>query len=480
MIVPVILAGGSGTRLWPLSRELYPKQFLPLVDKYSLLQNTVLRLRGLGEASPPIVICNENHRFLVAEQLRALGIKPSTIILEPVGRNTAPAIAVAAISASLADVVDTLLVLPSDHHMNNGDSFKSAVSTGAHLARQDYLVTFGIVPAYPETGYGYIEKGEPLAGGERGELNQALRIKRFVEKPPANLAREYFDSGNYLWNSGMFMFRASKILEELRVSAPEIVAACERAYRSGSGDMDFYRLDAEAFRESPGISIDYAAMEKTERGVVIPLTTDWNDLGSWAALWEVQEKDASGNVTMGDVMLHDVSNSYVHGSSRLVASIGVNNLVVVETSDAVLIADWNRVQDVKVLVEQLKERGREEAVTHQKVYRPWGSYEVISLGNRFQVKRITIKPGTKLSLQRHHHRAEHWVVVHGTALVTEGDKEYILKEDESTYIPLGVTHRLENPGKIPLEIIEVQTGSYLGEDDILRFEDVFGRHEARA
>lgn len=479
MIVPVILAGGSGTRLWPLSRELYPKQFLPLVDRYSLLQNTVLRLRGAGGISPPIVICNENHRFLVAEQLRAVGIKPSSIILEPVGRNTAPAIAAAAISALRPDEDNILLVLPSDHHMDHSDSFSAAVSAGSELAEHDYLVTFGIVPAYPETGYGYIEKGEPVAMAGQGELNQVLRIRRFVEKPPASLAREYFDSGDYLWNSGMFMFRASRILEELRSFVPEVVAACERAYHNGSGDMDFYRLEAGAFGESPGISIDYAAMEKTERGVVIPLSTHWNDLGSWAALWEVQEKDAKGNVNMGDVMLHDVTNSYIHGSSRLVAAIGLDNLVVVETSDAVLIADWNRVQDVKVLVEQLKERGREEAVSHQKVYRPWGSYEVISMGNRFQVKRITIKPGTKLSLQRHHHRAEHWVVVRGTALVTEGDKEYILKEDESTYIPLGVTHRLENPGKIPLEIIEVQTGSYLGEDDILRFDDVFGRHEQR-
>ncbi len=479
MIVPVILAGGSGTRLWPLSRELYPKQFLPLVDRHSLLQNTVLRLRDMEGVSPPIVICNENHRFLVAEQLRTLGIKPASIILEPVGRNTAPAIAVAAISALRSDDASILLVLPSDHHMDHRDSFDAAVTVGGEFAKDDYLVTFGIVPTYAETGYGYIEKGAPMATGSQGELNQALRIKRFVEKPPASLAREYFDSGDYLWNSGMFMFRAAKILQELRTFVPEIVTACERAYRNGSGDMDFYRLDAEAFGESPGISIDYAAMEKTEHGVVIPLTAQWNDLGSWAALWEVQQKDANANVSMGDVMLHDVSDSYIHGTSRLVAAIGLDNLVVVETSDAVLIANWNRVQDVKVLVEQLKERGREEAVSHQKVYRPWGSYEVISVGNRFQVKRITIKPGTKLSLQRHHHRAEHWVVVHGTALVTENDKEYILKEDESTYIPLGVTHRLENPGKIPLEIIEVQTGSYLGEDDILRFEDVFGRHEQR-
>ncbi len=473
MIIPVILAGGSGTRLWPFSRELYPKQLLPLVDDRTLLQNTVLRLSGMEGIADPIVLCNENHRFLVAEQFRAVNVRPASILLEPVGRNTAPAVAVAALHAAAADEQVVLLVLPADHHIEDVRAFQDAVQVGARFAREDYLITFGIVPDAPETGYGYIQGGDRVrtSGGDL----EAVKIRKFVEKPDPKTAREYVDSGSYFWNSGMFLFRASRILAEMAQFAPAVVEACRVALEKGVPDLDFYRLDSEAFHACPGDSIDYAVMEKTQSGVMIPLSAGWNDLGSWDALWKAQPKDERQNVSLGDVLVHDVERCYIHSTSRMVAAIGLKDHIVVETSDAVLISSWDRVQEVKSLVQRMKNGDREEALTHRKVYRPWGSYEGLNLGDRFQVKRLTVKPGAKLSLQRHHHRAEHWVVVHGTALVTNNDKQFLLTENESTYIPLGAVHRLENPGKIPLEVIEIQTGSYLGEDDISRLEDVYRR-----
>jgi mannose-1-phosphate guanylyltransferase/mannose-1-phosphate guanylyltransferase/mannose-6-phosphate isomerase len=474
MIIPVILAGGAGTRLWPLSRELYPKQFLPLVNGQTMLQNTALRLAGMEGVSDPIIICNENHRFLVAEQFRSINVKPACIILEPCGRNTAPAVTIAAMKALSVNDDAVLLVLPADHHIQNIDAFCEVAGEGALFAREGSLITFGIVPDSPETGYGYIKKGE-ICSVANGNM-EAFRAKEFVEKPDRGRAESYVESGDYVWNSGMFMFLASKVLQEMKASAPEILAACSSAYKEGTSDLDFFRLDAKAFEACPSDSIDYAVMEKTADCLTLPLTVGWSDLGSWDALWEVKDKDENNNVTFGDVLIHDVRSSYIHGTSRLIAAIGVENHVVVETPDAVLISTWDRVQDIKVLVQKLKTGKREEALSHKKVFRPWGCYECINLENRFQVKRITVKPGAKLSLQRHYHRAEHWIVVHGTALVTRGDKQILLKEDESTYIPLGFDHRLENPGKIPLELIEVQSGSYLGEDDIVRFEDIYGRH----
>jgi mannose-1-phosphate guanylyltransferase/mannose-6-phosphate isomerase len=473
-ISPVVLAGGSGTRLWPLSRELYPKQLLPLVDSRTMLQNTVLRLTEMADVASPIVICNENHRFLVAEQLREIDIKAATIILEPVGRNTAPAIALAALSALSLGTDPLLLVLPSDHHIGDVSSFHQAVHTAAQLAKDQYLVTFGIVPDAPETGYGYIEKGEKLPP-EGVDGCEAFRIAKFVEKPDRQTAQEYIDSGSYLWNSGMFLFKASRFIEELDRFTPDIVGACRKAFDGGSGDLDFFRIDPEAFRACPANSIDYALMEKTNKGAMLPLDAGWSDLGSWVALWDIQKKDDNQNVTAGDTILHDVKSSYIQATSRLVAAIGIENQIIVETADAVLVSTWDRVQDVKLVVQKIKAAKREEASLHSKVYRPWGSYECLNCGTRFQVKRITVKPGAKLSLQKHHHRAEHWVVVRGTALIVRGSEQVLLKEDESTYIPLGVNHRLENPGKIPLELIEIQSGSYLGEDDIVRIEDVYGR-----
>ncbi len=473
MIVPIVLAGGSGTRLWPFSRELYPKQLLSLVDERTMLQNTVLRLPNGDGVAGPIVICNENHRFLVAEQLRIIGVKPTAIILEPIGRNTAPAIAIGALSALSMEPGSVLLVLPADHHIRNLDAFRSAVGMAGKLASMDHLVTFGIVPDSPETGYGYIQKGDRISPLHEPDVFQ---IGRFVEKPDLATAQRYVDSGEYCWNSGMFMFRASQVIAELEQHAPGMVEACREAYGKGVSDLDFYRLDGEAFARCPSDSIDYAVMEKTSNGVMIPLDAGWSDLGSWEALWEIGRKDDMANVILGDVLTHDVESCYINASSRLVAAVGMRSHIIVETSDAVFVSPRDKAQEVKALVGKLKSQKREEALTHSKVYRPWGAYEGLNEGNRFQVKRITVKPGAVLSLQKHHHRAEHWIVVHGTALVTRGDDTFLLKEDESTYIPLGVRHRLENPGKIPLELIEVQSGSYLGEDDIVRFEDLYGRH----
>jgi mannose-1-phosphate guanylyltransferase/mannose-1-phosphate guanylyltransferase/mannose-6-phosphate isomerase len=443
-----------------------------------MFQNTVLRLQEFADTKPPIALCNETHRFMVAEQLRKLDIQPEAIILEPVGRNTAPAIAVASFQALKTEDTPVLLVLPADHHIEDNLQIRQAVAAGQRLASQGRLVTFGIVPSHPETGYGYIKKGGSLLipGEETG--SEAYVIDRFVEKPDQETARHYFDSGQYCWNSGMFMFRADVYLRELKQNAPEMVEACQQALETAHKDMDFLRLNKDWFLKCPNNSVDYAVMESTDKGAMIPLEAGWSDLGSWNALWEVKDKDETGNVILGDVWTHEVKGTYLHATSRLVAAVGVEDQVVVETSDAVLVASKDKVQDIKHLVNRLKASSRYEAVTHSKVYRPWGSYETISFEPRFQVKRITVKPGSRLSLQKHYHRAEHWVVVKGTAKITNGESEMILSEDQSTYIPLGTVHRLENPGCIPLELIEIQTGSYLGEDDIVRITDDYGRLES--
>lgn len=474
MIIPVILCGGSGTRLWPLSRSHVPKQFLPLVDEHSMFQNTLLRLSGL-EVSDPIVICNQEHRFMAAEQLRELEITPLSIILEPEGRNTAPAISAAALQALQGDSNPLLLVLPADHHVEDLPGFSRAILKGSRLAEQGSLVTFGIAPRHPETGYGYIKKGKTIAAFQDMEEPEAFGIECFVEKPNLETARDYFQSGQYCWNSGMFMFQAAVYQQELKQHAPAIGEACQAAFDQAAADLDFLRLDRAAFGSCPNESVDYAVMEKTCNGVMVTMEAGWSDLGSWNALWEVKSKDQDGNVTSGDVLTHEVQGSFLQAGSRLLAVAGVRDHIIVETADAVMVAPKNRVQDVKQLVTSLKQLNRCEAHDHKKIYRPWGSYETMDLEDRFQVKRITVNPGGKLSLQKHHHRAEHWVVVKGTARITNGETEILLSEDQSTYIPLGREHRLENPGKIPLELVEVQTGSYLGEDDIVRLEDVYGR-----
>ena len=472
MFTPVILSGGAGTRLWPLSRELYPKQLLTLIGSHTLLQQTVLRLEGLG-ASAPVIVCNEAHRFLVAEQVRALQVAPRATLLEPCGRNTAPAIALAAHAAlknSAAGAHATgpvLLVLPADHLIRDIPAFQQAVRTALSAAQAGQLVTFGVVASRAETGYGYIQRGAAQGA--------ALRIARFVEKPNHERAQEFLKSGDYYWNSGMFMFRARRYLEELERFAPEIARICAAAFRAARADPDFTRIDAATFKACPADSIDYAVMEKTADAVVVPLEAGWSDVGSWAALYEASDADAHGNVVHGDVLSEDTHRSYLYSGSRLVAAVGLKDHVVIETKDAVLVAPQDRVHDVKKLVQRLKELGRSEYSLHREVFRPWGSYEGIDNGPRFQVKRLKVNPGATLSLQLHHHRAEHWVVVAGTARVTRGEEVFLLEENQSTYIPVGMKHRIENPGPMPLEIIEVQSGSYLGEDDIVRFEDRYGR-----
>ena len=468
MLFPIIMAGGSGSRLWPLSRQLNPKQFLPLADAdFSMLQATIQRLAGLG-AELPRLICNEQHRFLAAEQLRLLGLEKAGILLEPVGRNTAPAIALAALQACSEAQDPILLVLAADHLIKDVEAFQTCIQTALPLAQDGKLVTFGIVPTHAETGYGYIEQGIDVGVG-------GFKVSRFVEKPDLVTAQEYLANGSYFWNSGMFMFRASRYLEELETYRPDILAACRAALAGGSQDMHFTRVDEAAFAACPDDSVDYAVMEKTSDAVMVPLDAGWSDIGSWAALWDVSDKDEQGNVFKGDVLNQRSNNTYVHADSRLVATVGLDDLVIVETKDAVLVAHKDHVQDVKKIVEQLKNGSRTEHINHREVYRPWGVYDSVDNGHRYQVKRITVKPGAKLSVQMHHHRAEHWIVVSGTARVTNGEKTYLVCENESTYIPIGQIHALENPGVIPLELIEVQSGSYLGEDDIVRFEDKYGR-----
>jgi len=465
-MIPVILSGGSGTRLWPLSRGQYPKQFLPLVSENTMLQETLLRLSGLEQLQPPIAVCNEDHRFMLAEQLWEIHAKPAAIILEPIGKNTAPAVALAALSAQSPD--DILLVLPADHVINNLEAFHTAVNQARELAEQGYLVTFGIVPTEPETGYGYIKRASSPQGA-------AFNVEAFVEKPDLETAKHYLQTGDYFWNSGMFAFKAGVYLAELEKFHPTMLATCKQALSTAKIDLDFVRLNKEIFSTCPSDSIDYAVMEKTDKAVVIPLDADWNDVGSWSALWDVTDKDGSGNAINGDVLTVDTKNSYIHAGSRLVAAIGVRDLVIIETADAVMVAPKDRVQEVKDIVAQLKNLGRKEANIHRKAYRPWGHYDSVDNGERHQTKRIVVKPGARLSLQKHHHRAEHWVVVKGTALVTKGEDKLLISENESIYIPLGIIHCLENPGVIPLEIVEVQSGSYLGEDDIVRIDDSYGR-----
>jgi len=470
MLTPVILSGGVGSRLWPLSREHYPKQLLALVGTNTLLQETLLRLTGLADQSAPLMVCNEAHRFLVAEQLRSIGIIADHIILEPIGRNTAPATAVAALVALSKNPDTLLLVLPADHLMTNAAAFREAITEGISLAQANYLVTFGTVPKHPETGYGYIKATELV------NPTKALLVERFIEKPPLSEAQQYVNSGEYYWNSGMFLFKASHYLNELTRFAPDIMGACRQAVDNALEDKNFLRLDEASFKVCPSNSIDYAVMEYTESAVVVPLDAGWNDVGAWSSLWEVMNHDNQGNIKIGDILTENVQNCYLRAEHRLVAAIGLDNHIVVETPDAVLIAKQDQVQEVKKIVATLKASNRSEADLHRKVYRPWGSYETIDAEERFQVKRITVNPGASLSLQMHYHRTEHWVVVRGTARITRGEEVFILTENQSTYIPVGTQHRLENPGKLPLDIIEVQSGSYLGEDDIVRFEDVYGRH----
>jgi mannose-1-phosphate guanylyltransferase/mannose-6-phosphate isomerase len=469
-IWPVILSGGAGTRLWPLSRELYPKQLLPLVSDKSLLQDTLGRVKGNGFAAP-VVVCNDDHRFIIAEQLRQLDMKPRAIVLEPAARNTAPAVAAAAALLLREDPDALLLVLPSDHIIRDVAAFGRAIDTAAAAARKGRLVAFGLVPKTPETGYGYIKRGPALDGA-----NDTYGIERFVEKPDLATAKTYLAEGIWSWNSGMFLFPARLYIDELTTHQPKVAEAAASAVDGAAGDLDFLRLDKDAFAASPSISIDYAVMEKTKRAAVVPADLGWNDVGSWSALWDVGERDADGNVTVGDVIAHDTKNAYLRTSNgMLLATVGLDNIVVVVTDDVVLAAAKDRAQDVKKIVDTLKAKGRSEATIHKTVHRPWGSYTGVDAGARFQVKRIVVKPGAKLSLQKHAQRAEHWVVVQGTARVTRGEDYLVLRENQSTYIPVGTVHRLENIGTDDLHLIEVQSGGYLGEDDIVRIEDTYGR-----
>ena len=469
MLIPLVLSGGSGTRLWPVSRRNLPKQFLSLSGDGTLFQQTVARTRKLPDVTTPIIVASEDHRFLAADQLLEAGVKGATILLEPVARNTAPAIALGALKAVERDPQALLLVLPADHLIGDTESFVAAVQQALPAARDGWLVTFGIRPDRPETGFGYIRRAESIGGS-------AFRVERFVEKPDLATAEGYVKDGGYDWNSGMFLFKAARYLEELGQHAPEMLEAVRKAYATGHSDLDFVRVDAEAFAKVPDNSIDYAVMEKTSRAAVVPVSCAWSDIGSWSALWLSGQHDEQGNQREGDTLTVNTRNSLLRSHDRhMIATVGVDDLIVVSTPDATLVAHRDAAQDVKKVVDQLKASGRTEHSFHRVVHRPWGSYDSLEEGGRFQVKRIVVKPGASLSLQKHHHRAEHWIVVSGTAEVTCDEKVFLLAENQSTYIPLGSVHRLRNPGKVPLELIEVQSGSYLGEDDIVRFDDVYGR-----
>jgi len=466
-LIPVILSGGAGTRLWPLSREMFPKQLLALTGKRTMLQETAARLAGIAGAAAPIIVCNESHRFTVAEQMRELGAEAAGVLLEPVGRNTAPAVALAALHAMKQGPDAILIVAPADHVIREARAFQQAAEVAVGLAKNGKLVTFGIVAHAPETGYGYIRRGE-VEG-------PAYPVAQFTEKPSLDVALQFVASGDYYWNSGMFVFKASRYLEELARYAPDILEASRAAYEKAKTDLDFVRIDKAAFEKCRADSIDYAVLEKTRDAVVLPLDAGWSDVGSWASLFDALPPDEEGNVLQGDVLVHDTHDCYVHSTSRLVTAVGMDDHIIVETKDAVLVAPKERVQDVKELVAKMKKSGRSEPSLHREVFRPWGSYDSLDSGERFQVKRLSVKPGGVLSLQMHHHRAEHWIVVKGTARITCGEKTFLLSENQSTFIPIGATHRIENPGKVALHIVEVQSGSYLGEDDIVRLEDSYGR-----
>ncbi len=470
-IHPVLLSGGAGARLWPMSREQFPKQLLNLTSDRSMIQETVRRVADTTRFAPPIVICNEKHRFVIADQLSQMaGVPAPTIILEPVGRNTAAAVAVAALRIVNHDPDALMLVLPADHLIRDERAFLAAVERAAVAASAGHLVTFGITPTAPETGYGYIQQGPALAG-----LDGVHAVAAFVEKPPRATAEAYVAGGVHFWNSGMFLFPAAVVLAELERFEPAVVAACSRAIAEAMVDLDFFRLDATAFAAAPSTSIDYAVMERTDRAAMVPASIGWTDVGAWSALWEIGDKDQAGNVQIGDVVTLGSSNCYIRSEGMLTAAVGVDDTVIVVTDDAVLVASRDRVSEVKTLVDEMKRQGRTEPINHRKVHRPWGFYQGLHSGDRFQVKRLTVNPGAQLSLQLHYHRAEHWVVVNGTALVTRGEEQVLLRENESMFIPLGTPHRLENPGRVPLNLIEVQSGAYLGEDDIVRLNDTYGR-----
>ncbi len=467
-IIPVIISGGSGTRLWPLSRKEYPKQYLPLVGDKSMLQETILRLRGLDKLADPIIVCNSDHRFLVAEQCQQIGVKNPIILLEPVGRNTAPAIAAAALQALKSSQNAVLLVLSADHVIKDVDAFHASIKIASIQAQEGKLATFGIVPKDANTGYGYIKSSKNITNGGH-------KVLEFVEKPDPETAKVYFEQGNYLWNSGMFMFKAEVLIDELTTHSPNIVKSVSDAFNNAKLDLDFIRLDNQAFESSPSDSIDYALMEKSNNVVVVTLDAGWSDVGSWSALYDINSKDSNGNVLKGDVIVKDTTNTYIYANHHMITTVGVDNLIVIDTPDATFIASQNKAYKVKSIIKSLQKKSRDEVYSNRKVYRPWGWYDTIDSGERFQVKRLYVKPGAKLSLQMHHKRAEHWVVVSGTATVTNGEKTFNLIKGESTYIPLGITHALENQTRKSLEIIEVQSGTYLGEDDIVRFDDVYGR-----
>ena len=467
-IIPIILSGGSGTRLWPLSRKQFPKQYLPLAGDNTMLQETILRLSGLDDLADPIIICNADHRFLVAEQCQQIDIKNPTILLEPVGRNTAPAIAAAALQSLKTSNDTVLLVLSADHVIQDIGAFNEAINIANNQAKEGKLAIFGIIPTDANTDYGYIKSS-------KNNIDGAYKVEEFVEKPDFETAEKYLDHGNYLWNSGMFMFKANTLIDELTSYSPETIKFVSDAVNNAAQDLDFIRLDKQAFESSPSDSIDYALMEKSDNVVVVPLDAVWSDVGSWSALYDIGVKDSSGNVLKGDVIVKDTTNTYIYASHHMITTVGIDNLVVIDTPDATFIASQDKAHEVKSIVKSLQKKGRDEAHSNRKVYRPWGWYDSIEVGKNFKVKRLHVNPGAKLSLQMHHKRAEHWVVVSGTATATNGEAVLTLTEGDSTYIPVGTTHDLENKTNEQLEIIEVQSGTYLGEDDIERFEDIYGR-----